>query len=187
METIAIKPAKNDSRKKGQVNLEKHNSDIVKGLRNLFLNELKEIYWSEAAIKKPLHKMIKHTRSDELMDELNKHLEAIKQHQIRLEEVFLIIDDKIAIVKSKAIEGLIKDVENAMDETKKGILKDACIISAALKIKHYGIASYGILCFYARTLGEDHAATLLHETLVEEKEANEKLSQIIESIKLEMV
>lgn len=187
METIASKPVVSGSVKNEKGNPEKRKSGTVRGLRNLFVDELKEIYWSEAAIKKPLHKMIKHTSSDELMNELTKHLEAVKQHQLRLEEVFLIIDEKIEVVKSKAMEGLIKEVEIIMDETKKGILKDAGIISAALKIKHYGIATYGILSFYARALGETDAAGLLHKTLEQEKEANEMLSQIIESMKVEMV
>ena len=187
METITIKTAKVGSKKNEKEILRSENSEIIRGLRNLFVDELNEIYWSETAIKKTIHKMLKHTSSDELMNELTKHLEAVKQHQLLLEEVFQNIGEKLEVVKSKGIEGLIKEVEATMAETKKGILRDAGIISAALKIKHYGIATYGMLCFYARALGETDAAVLLHTTLVQEKEANEKLSQIIESMKVEMV
>jgi ferritin-like metal-binding protein YciE len=84
------------------------------------------------------------------------------------------------------MEGLIKEAQLIMEQTEKGKVRDAGIISAALKEAHYEIATYGTLCFFAKTLGENKAADLLHITLEQEKEANEKLSEIIESMQLEI-
>ena len=157
----------------------------VKGLRKLFVDELKEIYWAEGSFKQVLHKMIKHSSAFELRDELNRQLEFIDDHQMKIGEVLLIIGEKSEGVKSKAVEGLIKEAEKTMDETKKGLVKDAGIISSAFKIIYYETATLGVLCFYARTLGEDVAAGILHKSLRQENDASEKLSQLIESISLE--
>jgi ferritin-like metal-binding protein YciE len=182
METTSIKPpvlaAKKDEPS------EKDKTESIKALYKLFADELRQIYWSEGALKKVLHKMIKHARVIALENELTDRLAVTKESEERLEQVFKLINEKPETVKSKAVEGLIKEAEVTLDETKKGIVKDTGIISVAFKIDHYKIATYGILSFYARTLGEDGAAELLHKTLVSAKAANEKFSTIIESIKL---
>ncbi|MES2567459.1 MAG: ferritin-like domain-containing protein [Bacteroidota bacterium] len=155
--------------------------DAAKGLRDLFENELKDIYWAEKALTKAIPKMIKNASSEELVDALNDHLAVTEEQVTRLEEVFETIGMKPQAKKCEAMAGLIKEAEEIMAETEKGDVRDAAIILAGQKVEHYEIATYGTLCAFARILGEDKAASLLHDTLEEEKEADGKLTEIAES------
>jgi len=155
--------------------------DAAKGLRELFVDELKDIYWAEKALTKAIPKMIKNATSEELVTALEEHLEATQQQVTRVEEVFEVIGEKVQAKKCEAMAGLIKEAEEIMESTEEGVVRDAGIISAAQKVEHYEIASYGTLCAFAKTLGEDDAVALLLETLNEEKDADSKLSEIAES------
>jgi ferritin-like metal-binding protein YciE len=159
----------------------KAKSDAAKGLRDLFIDGLKDIYWAEKALTKAIPKMIKNASDEDLVEALNDHLEVTKMHVTRLEEVFSAIGEKATAEKCDAMEGLIKEAEGIMEETEMGPVRDAGIIAAAQKVEHYEIASYGTLSAFASTLGEDEAASLLEETLAEEKEADEKLSEVASS------
>ena len=159
----------------------KNKPDAAQGLRDLFENELKDIYWAEKALTKAIPKMIKNSTSNELTTALTDHLSITENHVTRLEEVFASIDVKAQAKKCEAMSGLMKEAEEIMKETEKGVVRDAGIILAGQKVEHYEIATYGTLCAFAKTLGEDEAASLLEETLNEEKEADEKLSEIAES------
>lgn len=150
-------------------------------LQELFEDELKDIYWAEKALVKAIPKLIKNATSEELIDALEDHLSVTEEQVKRLEEVFASIGRKAEGKKCDAMEGLIKEAESIMGDTDKGMVRDAGIISAAQKIEHYEIASYGTLCAFATTLGFDAAAGMLRETLDEEKEADEALTQIAES------
>jgi ferritin-like metal-binding protein YciE len=156
-------------------------SEVAEGLRELFVDELKDIYWAEKALTKAIPKMIKNAHSEELSEALASHLEETVEQVSRLEEVFGILGEKAQAKKCEAMEGLIKEAGEIMQHTEKGMVRDAGIISAAQKVEHYEIASYGTLCSFARTLGEEEAAALLEETLNEEKGADEGLSEIAES------
>nr|WP_294862310.1 ferritin-like domain-containing protein [uncultured Fluviicola sp.] len=151
------------------------------GLRKLFLDELKDIYWAEKALVKAIPKMAKKATSGELVSALEDHLSVTETHVERLEQVFDIIGEKATAKKCEAMEGLITEAEEIMSETEDGVVRDAGIISAAQKVEHYEIASYGTLVSFANTLGESVAASLLEQTLGEEKEADEALSEIAES------
>ena len=166
---------------KSKANGVKAKPDAAEGLRDLFVDELKDIYWAEKALTKALPKMIKNATSEELIEALTDHLQVTEQQVTRLEEVFEAIDEKPEAKKCEAMAGLIKEAEEIMEGTEEGVVRDAGIISAGQKVEHYEIASYGTLASFARTLGEDVAAALLEETLSEEKEADEKLSEIAES------
>jgi ferritin-like metal-binding protein YciE len=155
--------------------------DAADGLRGLLVDGLKDIYWAENALVKALPKMIKNATSDELAEALSAHLEETKQHVSRVEQAFAAIDENAQGKKCDAMAGLIEEADGIMEETEAGVVRDAGIIAAAQKIEHYEIATYGTLATFARTLGEEEAAELLHETLLEEKEADEKLSEIAES------
>jgi ferritin-like metal-binding protein YciE len=155
--------------------------DAAKGLRDLFENELKDIYWAEKALTKAIPKMIKNASSKELVDALNDHLQVTEEQVTRLEEVFESIGMKAQAKKCEAMAGLIKEAEELMEETEKGDVRDAGIILAGQKVEHYEIATYGTLCAFARILGEDKAASLLYDTLEEEKEADVKLTEIAET------
>ena len=151
------------------------------GFRDLFEDELKDIYWAEKALTKAIPKMIKNTTTPDLAQALEDHLEETKGHVDRLEEAFQMLGKAARAKKCEAMDGLIKEAEEIMEDTPEGIVRDAGIISAGQKVEHYEIATYGTLCAFAKTLGEDEVASLLQQTLEEEKVANEKLTDIAES------
>ncbi len=151
------------------------------GLRELFLDELKDIYWAEKALTKALPKMAKKATSEELVAALEDHFVATQTHVERLEKVFDTIGEKVSSKKCKAMEGLIEEAEEIMDETEEGIVRDAAIISAAQKVEHYEIASYGTLVSFANTIGESDAAGILEKNLDDEKEADRMLTEIATS------
>lgn len=151
------------------------------GFRKLFEDELKDIYWAEKALTKAIPKMIKQATSPDLIKGLEDHLEQTKMHVERCEKAFGIMDKPVNAKKCEAMAGLIKEAEEIMDNAEEGMVRDAGIISAAQKVEHYEIATYGTLSAFAKTLGEDEVVDLLEKTLKEEKEANDKLTQIAES------
>jgi len=150
-------------------------------LNELFLDELKDIYWAEKHLVKALPKMAKAATSDELRDAIQTHIAETDNQITRLEDVFASIGEKAAAVKCEAMEGLLKEGDEIISETEKGSLtRDVGIISAAQKIEHYEIASYGTLRTLATTLGYSEAADLLAATLAEEKNCDSLLTQIAE-------
>jgi ferritin-like metal-binding protein YciE len=153
----------------------------AEGLRDLFVEQLKDIYWAEKAITKALPKTIKNVTSQDLVNALNEHLQFTHQQVSRLENVFDIIGKKPKAEKCEAMEGLIKEAEEIMKNSEEGVVRDAGIIAAQQKIEHYEIATYGTLRSFANILGETEAASLLSETLDEEKEADVKMTELAES------
>jgi ferritin-like metal-binding protein YciE len=151
-------------------------SAAAEGLRELFVDSLKDIYWAEKALTKALPKMAKKATSQNLIDAINDHLTVTEEQVARLEEVFGIIGEKASAKKCDAMEGLIKEGNSIIEETEEGPVRDAGIIAASQKIEHYEIATYGTLVAFAQTLGEEEAAGLLAQTLNEEKEADALLS-----------
>lgn len=150
-------------------------------LNELFLDELKDIYWAEKHLAKALPKMAKAATSDELRTAIQNHQAETENHITRLEDAFKSIDEKAVAVKCEAMAGLLKEGDEIVEETEKGSLtRDAGIISAAQKIEHYEIASYGTLKTLAAVLGYDEAVELLEATLAEEKNADSMLTQIAE-------
>jgi len=167
---------------------EKPTSDAAQDLRELFEEQLKDIYWAEKALTKALPKMAKNACSEELVDALNNHLEETGGQVARLEQVFELLGKKAQAKKCEAMEGLIKEGESVMEETAEGPVRDAGIIAAAQKVEHYEIASYGTLAAFATLLGENKVAGLLQATLDEEKAADSKLTEVAETaINLEAV
>ncbi|ASS49604.1 MAG: hypothetical protein A3D31_02160 [Candidatus Fluviicola riflensis] len=152
-------------------------------LMQLFLTELKDIYWAEHALATAFPKMIESVTSQELVAVLTYHLTETAAQIGRLEEVFKSIGKPVSGLKCAAMEGLLKEAETIMEDCKKGAMLDAGIIVAAQKIEHYEIASYGSLRQFAVTLGLDEAASLFEITLDEEKAANDRLTSIaVESV-----
>jgi ferritin-like metal-binding protein YciE len=150
-------------------------------LQELFENELKDIYWAEKALTKAIPKMIKNATSEELVNALENHLKETETQVTRCEQVFEVIGKKAQAKKCEAMDGLIKEATEIMEEAEDGAMMDAGIISAAQKVEHYEIASYGTLRRFALTLGFNDAADLLEETLDEEKAADEKLTVVAEA------
>lgn len=173
--TTAAKTTAAKTTRKGQT--VKAKSDAAEGLRELFIDSLKDIYWAEKALTKALPKMAKNATSENLITAINEHLTVTEGQVARLEQVFEILGEKATAKKCDAMEGLIKEGESIMEETQEGPVRDAGIISASQKIEHYEIASYGTLAAFALTLEEEDAAALLQQTLEEEKEADTILTE----------
>lgn len=169
--------SENKTSSKSSTGTTKAKSSAAEGLRELFVDSLKDIYWAEKALVKALPKMAKNATSENLVKAINDHLIVTEGQVERLEQVFSLIGEKAAAKKCDAMEGLIKEGESIMEETEVGAVRDAGIIAASQKIEHYEIATYGTLAAFATTLGEDDAVLLLEKTLNEEKEADTLLTE----------
>lgn len=164
----------------------KPKSDAASGLTELFEDGLKDIYWAEKALTKAIPAMAKNATSPELVDALNNHLTETHEQINRLEQVFELIDQKATAKKCDAMSGLIEEGKGIVEETEIGVVRDAGIIAASQKIEHYEIATYGTLRQFAETLGLTEVASLLEQTLDEEKGADKKLTEVaVNAINLE--
>ena len=153
----------------------------ISQLEKLFTDSLKDIYWAEKHLTKTLPKMKKKATTDELKAAIEEHLAQTEEHVSRLEQVFQICGKKAQAKKCDAMEGLTKEGDSIVEETEANTMtRDAGIIMAAQKVEHYEIATYGTLVQLAKTLGMNDAAEILHQTLDEEKQADEKLTEIAE-------
>lgn len=155
----------------------KPKSTAAEGLRELFIDSLKDIYWAEKALTKALPKMAKNATTKKLVAAIDEHLAVTEEQVSRLEQVFESLGKKASAKKCDAMEGLITEGEDMLKETEPGPVRDAAIISASQKIEHYEIATYGTLAAFARTLGEDEAVSLLEATLQEERDADKTLTE----------
>lgn len=173
--TAGTKSKSAGSKSNGSV---KAKSSAAEGLRELFVDSLKDIYWAEKALTKALPKMAKNATSEDLIATINDHLVVTEEQITRLEQVFDLIGEKATAKKCDAMEGLIKEGESIVEETEIGPVRDAGIIAASQKIEHYEIATYGTLAAFAQTLGEEEAVALLQQTLEEEKEADTLLTEV---------
>ena len=170
------KPANGETLKSGNGS-EQENSQLEK----LFTDSLKDIYWAEKQLTKTLPKMKKAATTDELKSAIEEHLTQTESHVKRLEQVFDMCGKKVQAKKCDAMEGIIKEGDSIVEETQDGSMtRDAGIIMAAQKVEHYEIATYGSLVQIAKTLGMNDAAEVLHLTLDEEKQADEKLTEVAE-------
>ncbi|HEX8038475.1 MAG TPA: ferritin-like domain-containing protein [Chryseosolibacter sp.] len=151
-------------------------------LRELFLEQLRDIYWAEKHLVKSLPKMQKAASSEELATAFADHLAVTEEQVSRLEEVFEILGEKARGKKCEAMEGLVREAESVVEDTEEGTsTRDVALIIAAQKVEHYEIAAYGGLATVAKTLGENRVKELLGETLEEEKETDELLTQLAEN------
>lgn len=153
-------------------------------LETLYINELKDLYSAEQQLVKALPKLAKNAESEELSEAIKNHLEETKNQVIRLEEIFQKLEENPKGKKCIGMEGLIKEGSEIMEEFEGKVL-DAGLISAAQRVEHYEIAAYGTVCTFAELLGRSDDLELLKETLEEEKQADEKLTQLSESINAE--
>jgi ferritin-like metal-binding protein YciE len=151
-------------------------------LKELYVDELKDIYNAENQLVKALPKMAKAATSDDLRSGFEEHLEQTRSHVQRLEQIFKALGEKPTGKKCKGMEGLVAEGQEMMDEDFEDDLMDAALISAAQRVEHYEIAAYGTVRTYAELLGEEQAVTLLELTLEEEKETDQKLSDLASDI-----
>ncbi|QYJ67865.1 YciE/YciF ferroxidase family protein [Flavobacterium litorale] len=154
----------------------KTSSDAAESLRGLYVHSLKDIYWAEQSLSKSLPAMIENATTESLKKSLKDQDRETDEQISRLEKVFNIVGEKAEGEKCEAMDGLVKEAKHIMETTEKGSVRDAGIIAASQKIKHYEIATYGILCSFSKTLGYDDVAEILHESLREEKAADQSLT-----------
>lgn len=152
-----------------------------KKLEDLFEDTLRDIYYAERQITKALPKMAKAAQSQELRQGFEQHLEQTETHVERLEKVFDLMGKRARGKTCDAILGIIDEGKTIMDEFKDSEAIDAGLISAAQAVEHYEIARYGTLKTWAQELGMSEAASLFDATLSEEKQTDQKLTQIAES------
>jgi len=152
------------------------------GLKELYVDELKDLYNAENQLVKALPKMAKAASSEELRQGFEEHLEQTRGHVERLEKIFKSLDESPKGKKCMGMEGLIKEGSEVMGEDFEGALMDAALIGAAQRVEHYEIAAYGTVSEFAKLLGENKHVSLLEETLQEEKDTDDKLTALAKEI-----
>jgi ferritin-like metal-binding protein YciE len=150
-------------------------------LTDLYIHELKDLYSAEQQLTKALPKMAKAATNKELASGFQEHLEQTKQHAQRLEQILSSHRQTIRGVKCKAMEGLVAEGTEMIEEEADAEVKDAGLIAAAQRVEHYEIAGYGTVRTYAELLGDQQATKLLQTTLEEEKQTDEKLTELAKS------
>jgi ferritin-like metal-binding protein YciE len=153
----------------------------IDSLDTLLKEELKDTYDAEKQLTKALPKMAKKATAQELKDAFQEHLQQTEQHLERLEQVFEALELPVRGKKCKGMQNLIKEGEEMIAEAEDDATRDALMIAAAQKVEHYEIAAYGTMRVWANVLGQSEVAGILEETLEEEKETDQKLTQIAEA------
>jgi ferritin-like metal-binding protein YciE len=155
-------------------------------LRELYIQQLRDLHSAETQLVKALPKMAEAATTEELRSGFQEHLKQTEEHVERLETIFSNLGEKATGEKCKGMEGLIKEGSEVIgDEDLEGELKDAALIAAAQRVEHYEIAGYGTVRTFANLLEDDEAVELLEKTLDEEKETDQKLTEIAESVNLD--
>jgi len=157
----------------------------MQSLRELMIDELKDLYSAENQILKALPKMIKKADSAELKQGFEKHLKETEGQVERLDKIFEQLEQSPRGKKCKGMEGIIEDGKELMEEDAEPEVMDAGLIGAAQHVEHYEIAGYGCARTYAELLGLNEIARLLQKTLDEEKATDEKLSQLAQNINVQ--
>ncbi len=154
----------------------------LNSLSDLLHQELKDLYSAETQLVKALPKMAKAATNDELKAGFEEHLEQTKGHVERLEKSAEILGLKLTGHKCKAMEGLVEEGAEMIDEDAEDTVRDACLIGAARRVEHYEMAGYGVAQALAEALGHSDVAELLGETLTEEEETDAKLTDLATSV-----
>ena len=156
-------------------------SKDIRTMDDLFVHQLRDIYYAEKQIVKALPKMIDKASDSDLKTALRNHFDQSKNHVGRVERVFEMYDREPRTVDCPAIDGIIKEANEVIGDVEDKDVLDAAIIAAAQAVEHYEIARYGTLIAWAKQLGRDDCASVLAETLEEEKAADDKLTEVAES------
>jgi ferritin-like metal-binding protein YciE len=154
-------------------------------LRDVYIEQLKDLYSAENQLIKALPKMAKAATAPDLKQGFEEHLEQTKEHASRLEQILEALEEKPTGKTCKAMKGLVEEGAEAIKEDATDSARDAMLIAAAQRVEHYEIAGYGCVKNFAQLLGEEDAVELLEKTLQEEVETDEKLSEAAESINVE--
>lgn len=150
----------------------------LNSLRDLYVQQLRDLYSAEKQLIAALPKMAKTASTDSLRKAFEHHLEETRKQKDRIEEIFSELDQKPGRHKCKGMEGLIAEGSEFLENDGDSDVVDAGLIAAAQRVEHYEIAGYGTAKAFAQQLGEERAGKLLDDSLREESQANEKLNEI---------
>lgn len=154
-------------------------------LKQLYVDELRDILDAEKQLIKALPKMGEESSSEQLRSGFEEHLEQTKTHAQRIEQILEALGEAPKGKKCKGMQGLVAEGKQILGQDYEGALKDSAIISAAQRVEHYEIAAYGCVREYAQLLGENEAVSLLGKTLEEEIETDKKLTELAHTINLD--
>lgn len=152
----------------------------IQTMNDLFVHQLKDIYYAENRITKALPKMIEKTTHPQLKKGFEQHLTETKNHITRVEEVFKMHGVKVESVTCPAIDGIIKEADEVAGDVGDKDVLDAALIAAAQAVEHYEISRYGTLVAWAKRLGRNDCASVLQKNLDEEKATDQKLTKLAE-------
>jgi len=153
----------------------------IKNMDDLFVHTLRDIYYAEKQIVKSLPEMIEKASNPQLKQGFQTHLRETENHVKRLDQVFDLLGKQAQGVDCPAIDGIIEEAEDVAGEVQDKTVLDAALIAAAQAVEHYEMTRYGTLIAWAKQLGRNDAATLLNQTLDEEKATDKKLTQMAEA------
>jgi ferritin-like metal-binding protein YciE len=156
-------------------------SKDIKTMDDLFVHTLRDIYYAEKQIVKALPDMIKKASDPQLKQGFQIHLRETENHVKRLEQAFDILGKKAQGADCPAIDGILKEANEVAGEVEKKSVLDAALIAAAQAVEHYEMTRYGTLISWAKQLGRNDVATLLNQTLDEERATDKKLTAMAES------
>jgi ferritin-like metal-binding protein YciE len=156
-------------------------NDQITSLQDLYLEQLRDLYSAENQIIAALPKLIEAAQNPQLKQGFQLHLEQTKEQAKRLEQIFQRIGQDPGGVTCKAAKGLIAEADETLSEGQPGPVLDAALIASAQRVEHYEIAGYGTVKTLAKQVGDTESISLLEQTLSEEKETDEKLTQIAEA------
>jgi ferritin-like metal-binding protein YciE len=157
----------------------------VSTAQELFVSELKDIYSAEKQAVRAYPRIAKTVQSQELKQALQQHLEQTKQHVERLDRAFEILEKRAAGKTCEGMKGLLDEANGHVEEIEKGSILDAALIGALQRVEHYEISAYGTVATLAEAMGEDEIHELLAETLQEEKDTDEKLTEVARTVNSE--
>jgi ferritin-like metal-binding protein YciE len=151
-------------------------------LQELYVEQLRDLYSAENQLVKALPKMAKAAQSEALRRGFEQHLAQTKGHVDRLEQIFSAMDESPKARKCAGMEGLVEEGEEVIREQSGSDALDSGLIASAQRVEHYEIAGYGTVRTFAELLGDDEAVNLLQQTLDEEKETDEKLTELAKQV-----
>lgn len=151
-------------------------------MQELLIDELKDLYSAEKQITRALPKLAKAATSEDLKQAFLSHLEETKGHVARLEQIFQTLGKKPTGKTCVGMKGVLEEGSEVLEDTDKGVVRDAALISAAQRVEHYEMAGYGSVRDFAKLMGQGEIATLLESTLEEEKAADKKLTVISKQV-----
>jgi ferritin-like metal-binding protein YciE len=157
----------------------------VDNLRELYIEQLRDLYDGEQQITEALPKLIDKASNAQLKSALKEHLEVTRQQISRLDQIFKGLNEKPSGESCKGMKGVIKEGDDLVGKADDASVRDASIITSAQRVEHYEIAGYGTVKTYARQLGNQEHARILEQILQEEKDADVKLSEIADSVNIQ--